>query len=183
MVFAGAAGGAVGNLATQGLNLATGEQDQFDALGLAVDTVVGGVTGAAGGKAARLKQAVIGPAWRKAVIHKGLLYSTKAAISKGPARQIASTVLTRVLVRGVAGGITKGLINRFGVDQTVLSTGRAFVSTADRGRQRLRAVRAYVEQNLRESKGEHLHYALYQHVLGLTGLPLPATPNNTLTDY
>ncbi len=43
--LAGAAGGAAGNLTTQGLKLATGKQDSFDATSLVIDTGLGAATG------------------------------------------------------------------------------------------------------------------------------------------
>jgi RHS repeat-associated protein len=44
-VLAGAAGGFAGNLATQGLNLATGESTEFSVGSLALDTGIGGLMG------------------------------------------------------------------------------------------------------------------------------------------
>jgi hypothetical protein len=178
-IFAGAAGGAFSNSLNQGLHIASGNQDSFNFGRFALDTAVGGAAGGAGGRFARATQGVIGPAWRKQVIYKGLLYSSKGAVRKGATREIAATIGVEVIIRASV-GVAKALGKR---EFAKLSPSQPTVTTFIRGRQRYHAVRAYVERNLRELKGEYLHFQLYQNALLSADLPLPASPNNTLTVY
>ena len=178
-IVAGLAGAALTNSLNQGLNIATGDQTEFDVGSFALETAIGGVGGAVGGRFGRAAQGVVGPAWRKQVVYQGLLYYSKAAVRQGAARQIASTIFYTVATQAAsAPGVELGKreLNR-------LSLSRPEVTIADRSRQRYQAVRAYVEQNLRKVRGEYLHFEVYREALSLAGLPLPATPNNTLAQF
>ena len=139
--LAGAAGGAAGNLATQGLNLATGKATEFSGTSLAVDTGVGALTGFIPG--VKVQGITAGKGSAVAVFHQvvtkasnGTISSVttqtagKMAVGAGTRYAVAQGAIVGAGVSNLASQAMAGNDDDYG-EVVVLPT---FVVTAPRGR-------------------------------------------------
>jgi RHS repeat-associated protein len=175
-VVVGGAAGAVGNLVGQGIDLASGVQQEFDGLSLGLDSLFGGVGGLIpGGKQAgqvvreSLKQAAKQSA--KSVF-KSLPFKKQIAVSlaKFELLQIAQDVLTGLYLGRIQNQAEEDLGGGGGDDMyantAVRTNGR---SEINRGRQGV--------------FGEFAHWDFYLGALAAAGRPLPNNPNNMLATF
>jgi RHS repeat-associated protein len=163
----GAGAGAIGNLVGQGIDLATGAQQEFDLLSLGLDFGFGAVGGAIPGGKQAIEQAVKQSA--KAAFSK-LPFTKKLLISLGKFEigQIATDAIVGLYLGRVRQQAQQDLEggNDIFSNAAVRNQGR---SELNRGRQGV--------------FGEFAHWDFYLNALAAASRPMPNNPNNMLATF
>lgn len=200
--IAGAAGAAVGNLTTQGLNNLTGRQDGFSFSSLATDTVIGGLSGSIGarvGKAGNAGLQRIGNSTAYRKFSKSILGRTVQStrpkaqtfkLTNNPVfylsrRELGVQTAERSL-KGAAGAVFS-----FYVVDPIMSGinlgGNTSLGQAPDGSETQAQVQVQSLRSLRNAPrdiyGEFIHYREWVGALQSSGKPRPNSPNHAPTSF
>ncbi len=200
--IAGAAGAAVSNLTTQGLNNLSGRQTGFDLGSFATDTVIGGVSGSVGARIGKAGKSTLGrignsSAYRK--FSKSVLGRTVQStrpkaqmfnLTNNPVFYLSRRELGVQILEKSARGAAGAIFAFYAIDPImsgVNSGGNAEVGQAPDGTSTRTQVQIKSLRGLRGAPrdiyGEFIHYREWMGALRSSAKPAPNSPNHAPTSF